>query len=88
MKGGYQPFTNHNLMELKGTLMLHAVWRDYFGYGSDVKKTKSGQYKIIVDGMVNYYSLSGLAKEFDILSDDLKKDIINDFYECYLEGEK
>ena len=72
------------MKKIKAELMLFALHRDYFGYGTIVNKLKSGKYKVHVDGETTYYTKTQLAKEWDTLDKGLRKDIVDDFAQSCL----
>ena len=69
------------IKRLKKELMVFAINRDYFGYGSSCIKRSDGKYVSYVDGEKFVYTATQLAEEYDGIEEELKKAIIQEYFE-------
>ena len=67
--------------KIKAILMLYGLSRDYFSYGTTIKKRKDGKYKVETMEGTWYYTLKDLAYEWDLQDNYMKIEILNSFRE-------
>ena len=73
---------------VKAELMIHAISRDFFGYGSLINKQSNGRYKAIVDGEVYTYSLRQLSQDWDTLDPVEQQEICEDYFKTLITVNK
>lgn len=64
---------------LKLDLMIFAINRDFFGYGSNCYKRKDHYYVVETDGERFIYSAKDLASQWDLVDEDDKVNILDYF---------
>lgn len=67
--------------QLKKELIVHAINQDFFGYGSKCYRQANGKWVSIVDCEKFIYSSKQLAEEFDTLEPQIKKEIVNSYFD-------
>ena len=73
-----------NVKRIKAELMIFALKRDYFAYGTIVEKMANGKYKVIVDGEKAYYTLTQFSYEWDQVPQEIRETILEDYESLYL----
>ena len=70
----------NTMIIFKSTLMLYALNKDYFSYGTKIEE-KNSRYKVETMEGTWYYSRKDLAYEWDLQDNELKRIVLNDFIE-------
>ncbi len=69
----------------KANLLLFALCRDYFAYGTYIEKRKDGKYNIYCDGEKTTETLHDLANDYDTLSNEEKSEILELYNDLIIE---